>query len=260
MNRLKDKALIAGDPARKALVLCGGYGTRLGDLTADLPKPMLPIGDRPLLAHILCFLAHYGYERVAINLHHKPEAITGFFALGERYGVRLSYLHEETLSGTAGILKRLGPFADDLEQLLVLYGDLLLDLDLNEMLAFHHQRAALATILVHQRSGSNSLVQLDNEGRVTGFHERPSEAERAAHAYPWTNSGVQIVNRRLMALIPEYVPCDLPRDVYMPLHRQERIFGLPLAGYRCAIDSPARYAEAQAAFNDGRYVPYPRTS
>jgi len=78
----------------KAMVLCAGYGTRLGDLTKEMPKPMLLIAGQPLLAYTLRYLAHYGFDQVAINLHHKPEVITNYVADGSQFGVRVHYSYE----------------------------------------------------------------------------------------------------------------------------------------------------------------------
>ncbi len=237
----------------KALVLAAGYGTRLGDLTRDTPKPMLPIGGEPLLAHTLRYLARHGFTEVAVNLHFCPELVREHFGDGSRWGVRLTYSFEPELLGTAGAVKQLETFFAGESAFLVLYGDLLIDQDLAPLLELHRRRDASATLLLHQRPGSNSLVALDADGRIRDFIERPDEATRAAHPHPWVNSGCQLLNSRLLPLIPAGRPSDLPRDLYAPRAAGERFYGLPLTGYRCAIDSPARYAAAEAAFREGRY-------
>lgn len=236
----------------KALILCAGYGTRLGDLTREIPKPMLPIGDKPLLAYNIRYLAHYGFNEIAINLHFKPEIIKDYFGDGSAFGVSLHYVYEETLLGTAGAVKNLADYFSDADDFLVMYGDLLLDQNLTAMLVFHRARQASVTLLLHQRANSNSLVQMDDTSRITHFIERPTEEQRQAAPYPWVNSGLQILNRRMLPHIPDKQPADLPRDVFMPTLQIEPIYGFPLTGYRCAIDSPSRYAEAQAAVAEGR--------
>ncbi len=241
----------------KALVLCAGFGTRLGSLTRETPKALLPIAGEPLLAHTLRYLAAYGFCDVAVNLHHQGEHIRGRFGDGGAFGVRLTYAPEEALLGTAGAVKNLEPYFSDVEDFLVLYGDLLIDQDLTGLLAFHRKRRALATLLVHRRPGSNSVLEMDPMGRITRFLERPGAAERRQVADSWVNSGMQVLSRRVLAIIPPGRPADLPRDVYVPFLRDEPIYGYPLTGYRCAIDSPQRYAEAQAAVAEGRYRPPP---
>ncbi len=236
----------------KALILCAGYGTRLGDLTREIPKPMLPVGSKPLLAYNIRYLAHYGFNEIAINLHFKPEIIKDYFGDGAGLGVALHYVYEETLLGTAGAVKNLERYFTDADDFLVMYGDLLIDQDLSAMLAFHRAKQASATLLLHQRAQSNSLVQMDTVNRITHFIERPTDEQRQAAPYPWVNSGLQILNRRMLAHIPDQQPADLPRDVIMPALQQEPIYGFPLTGYRCAIDSPSRYMEAQVAVAEGR--------
>ena len=237
----------------KALVLCAGLGTRLGELTRETPKPLLPVGGEPLIAHTLRYLAHHGFDRVAINLHFQAALIRAYVGTGERFGIEVTYSPEERLLGTAGAVKRLASFWEGEKEFLVIHGDLLVDEDLATMLRLHRDRGAAVTLLLHRRPGSNSLVCMAADSRITAFVERPTEAERRAAPHPWVNSGVQILSPSLLDLIPADRPSDLPRDMYVPLLERVPIFGHPLGGYRCAIDSPARYAEAQEAFATGRY-------
>jgi len=237
----------------KAIVLCAGYGTRLGDLTREVPKPMLPLQGKPLLAYTLHYLAGQGFKRIAINLHFLPEQITNYVGDGARFGVRVHYSYEPQLLGTAGAVKNLEPWLADVEDFLVLYGDILLDQDLSVLVKRHRQVKALATLLLHQRPGSNSLVQMDETGRIVGFVERPTEEQRAANPFPWVNSGVHVLNTRVLDYIPAGHPADFPRDVFTKLVDKKRLYGVPLTGYRCAIDSQARYAEAEAAIAQERY-------
>ncbi|MGH9888892.1 MAG: nucleotidyltransferase family protein, partial [bacterium] len=198
----------------KAIVLCAGLGTRLGVLGRGLPKCLLPIGSEPLLAHTLRWLAHYDYREVGLNLHHCADAVQDMAKDGSAFGVKLEYRLESQLLGTAGALRNFAEFIADSPEVLVVYGDLLIDQDLGALREAHRAKRASATLLVHQRTGSNSLIALDADGRVTGFVERPSEAERARHPFPWVNSGVQILSRALVSQIPAEGPADLPRDLY----------------------------------------------
>jgi mannose-1-phosphate guanylyltransferase/phosphomannomutase len=164
--------------------------------------------------------------------------------------VNVTYAREETLLGTAGTVRSLSTsFADD--DALVIYGDLLLDVHLAAMIAQHRERDASGTIMLHKRARSNSVVTLDHEGRVTSFRERPEPSDATSRVDSWVNSGVAILSHRLRTLIPTTVPCDLPRDLYAPLASREPLFGFPLNGYRCAIDSPERYEQACAAVRAG---------
>jgi len=237
----------------KAIVLCAGYGTRLGNMTREVPKPMLPLQGKPLLAYTLRYLVSQRFKQIAINLHFLPEQITNYFGDGSRFGIRIHYSYEPQLLGTAGTVKNLEPWLADVEDFLVLYGDILLDQDLGVLVERHHQTQALATLLLHQRPGSNSLVQMDETARIVGFVERPTEEQRVASPFPWVNSGVHMLNIHVLDYIPGGRPADFPRDVFTRIVGKERLYGVPVTGYRCAIDSPARYAEADAAVAQGRY-------
>ena len=240
-----------------AIVLCAGYGTRLGDLTREVPKPMLPLGDRPLLEFILCHLRRHGFDRIAINLHFRPEAIRDYFGDGSQWGCRLSYFDEPELLGTAGGVWNMARQFEPRESFLVQYGDILTDQDLSELAALHRRQSAVATILVHRRPGSNSVVSLDERGCVTSFLERPTEAQRRPDESPWVFSGITMCSGELLEWIPPGRPCDLPRDVFTRLTTTGRLFGCPLTGRRTAIDSPERLAEAREAVAAGHYPTFP---
>jgi NDP-sugar pyrophosphorylase family protein len=229
------------------MVLSAGYGTRLGDLTRETPKPMLLLEGRPMLEYIICHLARHGFNQIAINLHFMPEMIRDYFGNGSRFGVELVYSYEEELLGTAGGLKKMESFLNRGKAFLVHYGDVLTNQDFTAMLNFHRRKQALATLLLHQRANSNSVVTLDEGGRITAFLERPDEKARRAVNSLWVNSGIAICNSHLLEQIPANKAYDLPRDIYTKLVSGGQLFGFPLSGYRCAVDSPERLAEARAA-------------
>ncbi|MCL4788750.1 MAG: nucleotidyltransferase family protein [Verrucomicrobia bacterium] len=236
----------------KAMLLCAGYGTRLGELTREIPKPMLPLNHYPMLAYLIAHLKRQGFDEIAINLHFKPELIQNYFGDGSRFGVKLTYSHEPVLLGTAGGVKNVERFLRAEPAFLVQYGDILTDQDFTVMLRFHRERSALITLLVHQRARSNSVVALDAERRITSFVERPTEEARQGQTSPWVNSGVCVCAPEVLEHIPSNTACDLPRDVFPRLVGTGRLFGFPLSGYRVAVDSPERFAEARAALAQGR--------
>jgi NDP-sugar pyrophosphorylase family protein len=235
----------------KAMVLAAGFGTRLGDLTRDCPKPMLPVAGQPLLAYLLGHLRSQGFHDIAINLHFQPETIRGHFGDGSAWGLRLAYSHETHLLGTAGGVRNVAPFFAGEESFLVQYGDVLTDQAFAPLLHQHREHRALATLLVHERARSNSVIEIAKDGRITGFLERPTEAERAGIASTWVNSGICICSPEILTLIPADRPADLPRDVFRPLVSTGRLHAVPLTGYRCAIDSPERLTSARQAVGQG---------
>jgi NDP-sugar pyrophosphorylase family protein len=235
----------------RAMVLCAGYGTRLGSLTRELPKPMLPVCERPMLGYILNHLARQGFGEVAINLHFLPDAIRNYVGDGSGFGLHVRYSHEPVLLGTAGGLKGMAGFLKGDEPFLVQYGDVVTTQDFQDMAAFHRSRGALATMLVHERRGSNSVIKIEADGRVTAMLERPSEAERGLLDSPWVNSGICIAEPELLDLIPDGRSADLPRDIFPLVIRKGRLFAFPLNGYRCAVDSPERLEELESAVREG---------
>lgn len=239
----------------KAMVLCAGFGTRLGELTREIPKPMLPVGDWPLLAYVLRNLVAHGFEQIAVNLHFMPEMIRGYFGDGTRWGCRLTYVQERELLGTAGGVRNMADFLRGDEPFLVHYGDVITNQDFTALLRFHRQRAALATLLVHRRAQSNSALDVTDDGRIRRFLERPNDAERRTVASPWVFSGVTICESALLDLIPPRGACDLPRDVFAPAADRARLYAFPLSGARCAVDSPQRLEEAREGARSGCYSP-----
>lgn len=232
----------------KAMILAAGYGTRLGDLTREVPKPMLEIEGRPILEYAVRNLRAHGFDDLMVNLHFRPDAIRDYFGDGSRFGVRIAYSYEPALLGTAGGLKNVESFFAGVDDFLVHYGDIVTDEDFSSMLHFHKKRRAVATLLVHERPRSNSVLTLAADGRIERFLERPDEDARRGIESNWVHSGVCIASRALLDRIPPGVVADLPRDVYVPLVREGApIYAWPLSGYRCAIDSAQRLEEARAA-------------
>ncbi len=232
----------------KAMVLAAGAGSRMGELTRDCPKPMLLVQEKPILEHILRNLARHGFREVVLNLFHHPQLIEAHFGDGSTLGLSITYLREPHLLGTAGSARNAAAFLRGTEPFLLHYGDVLTDQDLGAMAEAHRLRRAQATLLLHERAHSNSVVVMDEEGRVTRLLERPSPEERALVDSPWVNSGVYLLDPSVLERISPEDPQDFPRDVFPALIDEGRVFGFPLTGYRCAIDSPERLKRAREGF------------
>jgi len=237
----------------KAMVLAAGAGSRMGELTRNIPKPMLDVNGSPILAHILRNLVRHGFQDVVFNLHFHPQSIQSYFGDGSAFGARITYVHEASLLGTAGSVGHAAAHLTGQEPILVHYGDVLTDQDFGAMLTFHLQKKARATLLLHQRSHSNSIVVLSEEGRITRLLERPDEASRKLVNSPWVNSGIYLLDPSVLELLPTDQPWDFPRDVFPGLIDQGEVFGFPLTGYRCAIDSPERLEKARSEWSLGRH-------
>jgi mannose-1-phosphate guanylyltransferase len=161
----------------KAMVLAAGLGTRLRPITYGLPKPMVPVLNRPVMEHILRLLARHGFAEAIANLHWFPETIEGRFGDGSALGLSLSYSREERLLGTAGGVRNAAGFLGD--SFLVVAGDALTDIDLGAMREFHESHDGLATVATKRVADTEQygVVIAAGDGRIHGFQEKPDPAE-----------------------------------------------------------------------------------
>ena len=233
-------------------MLSAGYGTRLGKLTAERPKPMLDVGGRPIVEWIVRHLAAQGIRELAVNLHFMPEEIQAHLGAGEQLGVEIVYSHERELLGTAGAAKKLEAFLSHDEEFMLHYGDVVTNQNFRAMLAFHRAHPGEATILTHERSRSNSVVEIDAAGRVERFLERPTPDERRGVESRHVFSGVCVCGRVVLDSIPADVPVDLPREVLPGLVERGALYAYALTGSRVAVDSEDRLSELRDAVADRR--------
>ena len=158
----------------KAVILAGGFGTRLRPLTCNLPKPMVPMANRPMMEHIITLLKQHHFKDILTMLYFSPEEIQGYFHDGKRFGVKMNYLIPEADMGTAGCIK----FAQKQlrDTFLVISGDVLTDFDLSAALRFHKQKRAIATMVLTRVPNplQYGAVIINEKGRITRFLEKPS--------------------------------------------------------------------------------------
>ena len=229
-----------------AMILAAGKGTRLYPLTETLPKPMVPVAGKPVLEHTVNWLKRHGVDRVVINLHHQGSAIRAYFGDGSRWGVALRYSEEPELLGTAGGVKRVEAFFDD--PFLVVYGDVLTDLDIGALADFHrkHGPAPHVTLTLDQRpdAAQCGVLELDPAGRVVRFVEKPKPEQIRS---PWVNSGIMLLDHALLARIPPAQFSDFGRDMlpdWLRLDVPLFGWGLPPAAYLVDMGTPEKYAQA----------------
>jgi mannose-1-phosphate guanylyltransferase/mannose-1-phosphate guanylyltransferase/phosphomannomutase len=159
------------------MVLAAGLGTRLRPITYAIPKPMVPVVNRPVMEHSLRLLARHGFREAIANLHWFPETIEGRFGDGSEYGLELAYSREEELLGTAGGVRNAAGFLGD--SFLVVAGDALTDIDFGAMREFHESHDGLATIATKRVADTDQygVVIAGEDGRIQGFQEKPDPAE-----------------------------------------------------------------------------------
>lgn len=184
----------------KAMVLAAGLGTRLRPVTRSVPKPMVPVLNRPVMEHIIRLLARHGFDEVISNVHWFPEAIRGHFGDGTGFGVRLDYSVEERLLGTAGGVRLASGFFDD--DFLVISGDAMTDIDLASMCEFHRSHGGIATLATRRVSDTSEfgVVITGEDGRIQGFQEKPDSSEALSDL---ANCGIYMFSREIFDHFPE---------------------------------------------------------
>jgi mannose-1-phosphate guanylyltransferase len=193
----------------RAMVLAAGLGTRLRPITYQLAKPMVPVLDRPVMAHIIDLLDRHDVEEVVANLHYFPDAIRGYF------GERINYRYEPSLLGTAGGVRNcadlLGPGT-----FLVISGDALTDIDLDALLVRHQKSGAVATLAVKRVSDTREygVVVADEAGRIRGFQEKPSPEEAQSDL---GNCGIYCLEPEIFDYFPDSSVVDWANDVFPAL-------------------------------------------
>jgi mannose-1-phosphate guanylyltransferase len=226
----------------QAIVLVGGEGTRLRPLTSDLPKPAVPLVDRPFLAYAIEWLAAHGVTEVVLACGFLPDVLEEALGDHELAGVSVTYVAEPEPLGTAGAIRfaaeALGERLED--RFLALNGDVLADLDLSALVAAHEERSARATIGLYpvEDSSAYGLVRCDEQGRVLEFTEKTGEAVPGE-----INAGAYVLERSVLDLIPAGRAVSIEREVF-PRLVGEGLQARLLDGYWMDIGTPERYLQA----------------
>jgi mannose-1-phosphate guanylyltransferase len=183
----------------RAMVLAAGLGTRLRPITYEMPKPLVPVVNRPVMEHILLLLARHGFTETLANLHWFPELIEGRFGDGSAFGVDLSYSREEQLMGTSGGVRNAAGFLGD--SFLVISGDALTDIDLGAMRAFHESHDGIATLATKRVDDTSQfgVAITGADGRVQGFQEKPDPAEALSDL---ANCGIYMFGSEVFDFFP----------------------------------------------------------
>lgn len=224
----------------KAVVLAGGKGTRLSPYTKILPKPLLPIGDMPILEVMLKQMKRAGITDVILTVGHLANLLRTFFMDGQQWGMNISYSYEEKPLGTAGPLSLIQGLDSTF---LVTNGDVLTTLDFRELIAFHKAQGGIATIAVHKRQVKIDLgvVQSDGDNRIIGYIEKPT--------YDYTVSmGIYVFEPQILKFIPFNLYLDFPELVLRLIAAGEKVIGYPFDGYWKDLGRPDDYAQAAEDF------------
>lgn len=228
----------------KAMILAGGLSTRLYPLTKQVPKPLVPLGGVPNAVHMIRYLRSYGFDEIAINVHYHAESIVETLGDGSQFGVRIQYLHEAKLMGSAGAVKPLQSFFGG-DEFVVVGCDEVTDLPLDALLRFHRGRGAIATIgLVEcDEVDQYGVVILDQQGKIVGFQEKPVKGTELSKL---ANTGIYAFTPAIFDHIPANEFYDFGKQVFPSLQRAGAPFyGFDARGtYWADIGTPGEYRRA----------------
>jgi NDP-mannose synthase len=228
----------------KAVILAGGKGARLAPYTAVLPKPLMPVGDRPILEIILGQLRHYGITDVVVAVGYLAELIEAYFGDGRRFGVNITYSREEKPLGTAGPIALI----DGLDEpFLVMNGDLLTTLDYRRLLDHHRREGSICTIASYRRQVQVTLgvMQVDSNCRLLDYIEKPTYDYRVS-------MGAYVFEPGVLDYIAPGQHLDFPDLIKRLLRDGRHVAGYPFEGYWLDIGRHEDYAKAIEEFETMR--------
>jgi NDP-sugar pyrophosphorylase family protein len=228
----------------KAVILAGGKGSRLAPYTKVIPKPLMPIGDMPIMEVLLHQIKRAGVDEVIISVGHMSGLLRAFFQEGERFGTSIRYSYEQTPLGTAGPLALVDGLDDTF---LVMNGDVLTTLDFSELLKFHRESKALVTIAMYNRQVKIDLgvLKINDDHQITGYIEKPT--------YDFQVSmGVYVFEPSVLKYIPFQQHYDFPTLIMRLLEVGERVVGYPFSGYWQDLGRPDDYEQAILDFETMR--------
>jgi mannose-1-phosphate guanylyltransferase / phosphomannomutase len=234
----------------KAFILSAGAGTRLRPLTFNIPKPMVPIVNKPALLHTLENLRKFDIREVVINLHRYPNMIRKYFGDGRQFGMNITYSYEPQLLGTAGAVKKMEKYFTD--TFLVLSGDGITDINLNKVLDFHKEKKSFATMVLKRVDVKfdYGVTILDKNARISQFFEKPSWSSVFANT---VNTGIYVFEPDIFSYIPKNKFFDFGHQVWPKLlERKKKIFGYETEAFWCDVGNLKEYRHAQRSALDKR--------
>ncbi|MGO8959325.1 MAG: sugar phosphate nucleotidyltransferase [Streptosporangiaceae bacterium] len=235
----------------KAVVMAGGEGTRLRPMTANQPKPMLPVVNRPIMEHVLRLLRKHGLTGTVVTVQFLASIVRNYFGDGEDFGMSLQYATEETPLGTAGSVKNAQDALRD-EPFLVISGDALTDIDLSDLIAFHKDNNALVTVALARVPDplEFGIVIVDDDGKIQRFLEKPTWGQVFSDT---VNTGIYVMEPEVLGEVPAGQVVDWSADIFPKLlENGAPLYGWIADGYWEDVGSLESYLKAQADVLSGR--------
>jgi mannose-1-phosphate guanylyltransferase/phosphomannomutase len=222
--------------------MAGGEGSRLRPLTCNLPKPMVPVANRPMMEYCVTLLKRCAIREIGVTLRYLPELILDYFSDGKDFGVEMRYFIEDTPLGTAGSVKNAASFLS--ETFVVISGDALTDIDLNKAVKFHRKRGAMATIVLTRVSCplEYGVVITGEQGRIRQFLEKPGWGEVFSDT---VNTGIYVLEPEIFNYLPDGRNFDFSKDLFPLLLKEKKpLYGYVADGYWCDIGGLEAYLQA----------------
>ena len=227
----------------KAIILAGGKGTRMKPMTNFLPKPMLRINDKPTLEHNIDLLKRHGIKDIILSIGYRGDKIKEYFGDGSQYGVNITYISEDSPMGTGGPLNFLKEQIN--ETFILMNGDELKDIDIEDMFMFHRKNKGTATIaLTTAEDPSKYGVAVMNGNKIMTFIEKPSRKQAPSNLI---NAGLYILEPEVMKMVPEGFSM-IENDVFPKLATNEKLLGYVFSGQWFDTGTPERFSEAERAW------------
>ena len=236
-----------------AIVLVGGFGTRLRPLTLTRPKQMLPVVDRPMIEHVVGRLGEQGITRAVLSLGYRPDAFEAAYPERRCAGVELFYAVEPQPLDTAGAIAFAARMADVQDTFVAVNGDVISDFPLADLLDAHRGSGAAATITLTpvEDPSRYGVVVCDPDGRVQAFVEKPPADEAPSQ---WINAGIYVIDPSVLELIPEDRPASIERETFPALVQKGLLYAVAHDGFWIDAGTPAAYLEAQIALAGGTHI------
>ncbi len=234
----------------KAVILVGGLATRLLPLTFKTPKAIVPVLNKPFLEHVIRHLGRHEVRDIVLAQGHLAQPIEGYLGNGNQFGVRISYVVEDTPKGTAGAIRNAAGYLDD--TFLALNGDIFTDLNITAMIAFHRERKAKATISLAPVDDPTSygLIETDDSSRITRFLEKPKPEEISTNMI---NAGTYVLEPEILALIPPDMAVSIERETFQQLlARNEPVYAYSSPAYWLDMGTPDKYLQLHRDLLGGR--------
>lgn len=234
----------------KAVVLAGGQGTRMGKYTQEIPKPMLKVGGKPILQHQIELMSRYQITELVILVNYLKDSIIEYFGDGSKFGVTITYFEEKVPLGTVGGIKEI---EDQLtEDFIVLYGDVMIDMNIDKLLSFHNKHNSKATLVLHPNDhpSDSDLVEVDTNQKIIAFHSKPHPEGMLYHNM--VNAGAYIFTPEVLTFLEKGKKADFGRHIFPAIYDKIPMYGYNTTEYLKDMGTPDRWSEVEAAYLSGK--------